>query len=117
MGRRTCAEAHCDRPIAWAEGHHRTPWALGGTTTVKELILLCPWHHHRAHDPDYTLTPTPHRTPPLPPPPNPPTAPSPSTDAPEPLPPGPAPGARVKSQPASGSRFVPATVPCARSTF
>src|SRR3954470_21529991 len=38
IGRATCAEAHCDRPTGWTEGHHRTPWALGGTTDLKELI-------------------------------------------------------------------------------
>ena len=52
----TCVEQHCNRPAAWAEAHHRTPWAHGGTTTVEDGELLCPWHHHRAHDADYDLT-------------------------------------------------------------
>jgi hypothetical protein len=53
---RTCAEQHCGRPAAWTEAHHRTHWARGGRTAVEELVLLCPWHHHRAHDPTYDLT-------------------------------------------------------------
>ncbi len=51
----TCAEQHCDRPAAWAEAHHRTPWAKGGRTAVADAELLCSWHHHRAHDPAYDL--------------------------------------------------------------
>ena len=56
VGHRTCAEEHCDRPAAWTEVHHRRSWALGGRTSLEELELLCPWHHHRAHDPDFDLT-------------------------------------------------------------
>jgi hypothetical protein len=56
VGQRTCAEQHCDRPAAWTEGHHRKPWSRGGRTSIEELELLCPWHHHRAHDPVFELT-------------------------------------------------------------
>jgi len=56
VGHRTCAEEHCDRPAAWTEAHHRKPWAEGGRTSLEELELLCPWHHHRAHDPGFDLT-------------------------------------------------------------
>jgi hypothetical protein len=56
VGQRTCTEQACDRPAAWTEAHHRRPWARGGRTSLDELELLCPWHHHRAHDPAYHLT-------------------------------------------------------------
>jgi hypothetical protein len=52
---RGCTAEGCARP-AWAcEAHHKTPWSQGGLTTVDDGILLCPWHHHRAHDPRYRV--------------------------------------------------------------
>jgi hypothetical protein len=54
---RHCRAEGCDIPAAWCEAHHnRTPWIKGGRTTLDDGILLCPHHHHRAHDPAYTLT-------------------------------------------------------------
>jgi len=36
------------------EAHHwGRPWAEGGRTDLKDGVLLCNWHHHRAHDPRY----------------------------------------------------------------
>jgi hypothetical protein len=52
----TCAIAGCQRPFAWTEIHHLTPWAQGGTTDLDNALPLC-WPHHRyAEDPDYQLT-------------------------------------------------------------
>ena len=31
----------------------RTPRSRGGRTDLKDGVLLCSWHHHRAHDPTY----------------------------------------------------------------
>jgi hypothetical protein len=51
----TCAIAGCQRPFAWCEIHHLTPWGEGGRTDLANALPLC-WPHHRyAEDPDYTL--------------------------------------------------------------
>jgi hypothetical protein len=49
-----CRTEGCTIPAAWCEAHHaKTPWAQGGRTDIADGVLLCPWHHHRAHDPRY----------------------------------------------------------------
>lgn len=51
---RTCRAEGCSMPAPWCEAHHYgTPWSRGGRTDVKDGKLLCPWHHHRAHDDRY----------------------------------------------------------------
>ncbi len=51
---RECRAEGCTIPAAWCEAHHwGRPWAQGGRTDLKDGVLLCPWHHHRAHDPTY----------------------------------------------------------------
>lgn len=48
---RECRGEGCTIPAAWCEAHHwGTPWAHGGRTDLEDGILLCSWHHHRAHD-------------------------------------------------------------------
>ena len=48
-----CAEG-CTIPAAWCEAHHwGTPWSRGGRTDLEDGLLLCSWHHHRAHDAVY----------------------------------------------------------------
>ena len=38
-----------------ADAHHKQHWALGGDTSLENLILLC-WHHHRlVHEGGYTV--------------------------------------------------------------
>jgi hypothetical protein len=50
----TCRAEGCDIPAAWCEAHHAAkPWAGGGLTNVADGVLLCPFHHHRAHDIHY----------------------------------------------------------------
>ncbi len=50
-----CRAEGCTIPGDWCEAHHAgTSWADGGDTDIEDGALLCPWHHHRAHDPDYT---------------------------------------------------------------
>jgi hypothetical protein len=51
---KTCRAAGCTVPASWAEAHHRHPWTQGGKTDLDDGVSLCPWHHHRAHDPAYT---------------------------------------------------------------
>ncbi|QZY29745.1 HNH endonuclease signature motif containing protein [Nocardioides coralli] len=50
---RECRAEGCDIPAAWTEAHHQAPWSHGGPTTVNDAVLLCSWHHHRAHDRRY----------------------------------------------------------------
>jgi hypothetical protein len=48
-----CRAHGCSIPAAWCEAHHRTRWTDGGRTDIADGVLLCSWHHHRAHDPAY----------------------------------------------------------------
>lgn len=50
-----CRAEGCDIPSAWCEAHHLTPWSRLRRTSVHDGALLCPHHHHRAHDPAYRL--------------------------------------------------------------
>ncbi len=49
-----CRAETCDHPAPWTEAHHLTRWTDGGNTDLDQGVLLCPYHHHRAHDPRYT---------------------------------------------------------------
>jgi hypothetical protein len=53
---RECRAEGCDIPAAWCEAHHLTPWGKGGDTDLDHGVLLCSFHHHRAHEPRYDLT-------------------------------------------------------------
>ena len=49
-----CRAEGCDIPAAWCEAHHAAaPWSAGGRTDLADGVLLCSWHHHRAHDHRY----------------------------------------------------------------
>ncbi len=50
-----CRASGCDVPAAWCEAHHLTPWSAGGPTSVADGVLLCGYHHHRAHDNRYNM--------------------------------------------------------------
>lgn len=50
-----CAAEGCDRPTAWADAHHLTPWSQGGKTDLDEGVLICARHHTLAHHPDYQV--------------------------------------------------------------
>jgi hypothetical protein len=50
---RRCRTEGCPVPAACCEAHHVTPWSRGGRTDLADGVLLCPWHHHRAHDDRY----------------------------------------------------------------
>ena len=50
----TCRAEGCDIPADWCEAHHlERPWSRGGLTDLEDGVLVCSFHHHRAHDPDY----------------------------------------------------------------
>ena len=54
---RHCTAHGCDIPAAWCEAHHfKRPWSQGGKTDLADGKLLCPFHHHRAHDPGWTTS-------------------------------------------------------------
>lgn len=44
-----CAATGCDRPFAWTEIHHLTPWGRGGRTDLDNAIPLCGTHHRLLH--------------------------------------------------------------------
>lgn len=49
-----CRAEGCQIPAAWCEAHHAAqPWVAGGQTDLADGVLLCSWHHHRAHDHRY----------------------------------------------------------------
>jgi predicted restriction endonuclease len=50
----TCRAEGCQIPATWSEAHHLVPWSQGGRTDLDTGVLLCSWHHHRAHDHTYT---------------------------------------------------------------
>jgi hypothetical protein len=48
---RRCRAEGCDIPAAWCEAHHAAAlWSHGGRTDLGDGVLLCSFHHHRAHD-------------------------------------------------------------------
>jgi predicted restriction endonuclease len=51
-----CRASGCEIPAAWCEAHHLRPWSAGGRTSVDDGVLLCGFHHHRAHDRAYDMT-------------------------------------------------------------
>ena len=53
---RECRAEGCDIPAAWCEAHHLDPWSNGGNTDLNRGVLLCSFHHHRAHDTRYDST-------------------------------------------------------------
>ena len=51
---RHCRAEGCDLPAAWCEAHHATTaWSRDGRTDLADGLLLCSFHHHRAHDTRY----------------------------------------------------------------
>jgi len=50
-----CRWPGCERPAAWCEGHHTIPWALGGGTDLKRLMLVCNRHHWMLHQGGWQL--------------------------------------------------------------
>ena len=64
---KTCTEVDCTMPAAYCEAHHRKPWSEGGETNLDgDGSLLCPFHHHRAHDPGWIIHHPPMGRPPSP---------------------------------------------------
>jgi hypothetical protein len=51
-----CEVEGCDVPPGQSHLHHKKRWTDGGETNRDDLVMICPWHHHRAHDSRYTMT-------------------------------------------------------------
>ena len=51
-----CEVEGCDVPPGQAHLHHKKRWVDGGTTNRDDLVMICPWHHTRAHDQRYNMT-------------------------------------------------------------
>jgi len=51
---RGCAVPGCDR-ARFLHAHHVRPWALGGPTSVDNLLLLCGEHHRALHDGGFSV--------------------------------------------------------------
>ena len=51
-----CQIDGCDTPPGMTHLHHHKRWADGGNTNLNDLIMICPWHHTRAHDQRHDLT-------------------------------------------------------------
>lgn len=41
-----CVWGGCSAPPSWCEVAHLHPWFLGGVTDLKNLALMCSFHHH-----------------------------------------------------------------------
>jgi hypothetical protein len=52
---KTCTALGCDWPAWLCHAHHDQPWSQGGHTNLETGRLLCPRHHHYAHDPTYEM--------------------------------------------------------------
>lgn len=50
-----CAFPDCTMPATWCEAHHIVPWAAGGTTNVRDGVLLCSRHHHVMHEGNWSI--------------------------------------------------------------
>lgn len=48
-----CRAEGCTVPAGWCDAHHWQPWSSGGPTDLDNGVLLCSYHHHRAHDDRY----------------------------------------------------------------
>jgi hypothetical protein len=51
-----CRYPGCGRKTSWCEAHHVTPWEHGGPTSLINVLLLCPYHHHVVHRQGWTNT-------------------------------------------------------------
>ena len=53
----------CGADPSWCQAHRVIAWSAGGQTDVDNLVLLCSRCHHRVHDQNWQIQPTPPREP------------------------------------------------------
>ncbi len=53
-----CVFPGCDAPVGWCDAHHVTWWDDDGPTDIKNLALLCRYHHGVTHRSGWTMTAT-----------------------------------------------------------
>ena len=56
-----CTFPGCQTPDSRCDAHHITPWWAGGTTSIDNLVLLCPHHHGIVEPPRLWEVPPPDR--------------------------------------------------------
>ena len=47
---RGCRWPGCDRQVNWSTPHHIVAWARGGPSNLRNLVLLCFFHHRLVHE-------------------------------------------------------------------
>ena len=52
---RGCAFPGCARPPSWCEVHHIIEWERGGTTDLRNCVMLCRIHHRLLHHPGWIV--------------------------------------------------------------
>jgi hypothetical protein len=52
---RHCRFPGCDRPAQVCDAHHVVHWGDGGETSLDNMLLFCPKHHHICHDKGYEV--------------------------------------------------------------
>ncbi len=53
-----CVFPGCDAPVGWCDAHHVIWWDDDGPTDIKNLALLCRYHHGVTHRSGWTMTAT-----------------------------------------------------------
>ncbi len=51
-----CVIPGCGAPPGHCDAHHLIHWADGGTTSIDNLVLVCPTHHRAIHRRTWTVT-------------------------------------------------------------
>ncbi len=51
-----CRFPGCGRPPGWCDAHHVHHWTRGGPTDLRNLLLLCSYHHRLVHGPGWTVS-------------------------------------------------------------
>jgi hypothetical protein len=51
-----CRFPGCDKPPAATDAHHITHWARHGPTALRNLVLLCAFHHWLVHEGRWSIS-------------------------------------------------------------
>src|SRR5712691_3923344 len=50
-----CQWPGCERPASWCDGHHLVHWINGGSSNLKNVVLLCRRHHWMVHEGEWQV--------------------------------------------------------------